>query len=48
MGNPYLYEYDENGNLLTVTLPDGDTVTFTYDANNQVTSSTDEAGVVTS
>lgn len=32
MGGIYLYEYDENGNLLTQTMPDGDTIRMTYDS----------------
>ena len=34
LGGEYEYTYDENGNLLKVTMPDKDTVTMTYDALN--------------
>ena len=47
LGGEYLYVYDENGNLLSITMPDQDTVRMSYDAENRMTHYRDEASVVT-
>jgi len=49
-GDSTTMTYDSSGNLLTATAPaslGGGTKTYTYNANNQVTSITDARGVVT-
>ena len=44
-GNNYLYSYDDNGNLATVTYPNTTTPSiYTYDANHHYTGGTDARG----
>ena len=40
----YGYSYDEQGNVSSVTEPDGSSVHYTYGENNQITSVADELG----
>ncbi len=46
-GNTLHYEYDEVGNLVGLTYPDGKVVHYEYDAADQLTKVTDWAGRVT-
>lgn len=38
---PYVYQYDPNGNITNVQLPVGQVSTNTYDSNNNLTTATD-------
>lgn len=42
------FDYDKNGNLTEVTLPNGVTVTYTYDNAQRLTDITDSLGNKTS
>ncbi|MEM8831366.1 MAG: RHS repeat-associated core domain-containing protein [Cyanobacteria bacterium P01_G01_bin.19] len=44
LGNGIDYDYDESGNLTTITYEDGSTETFSYDANGDVTISVNRRG----
>jgi RHS repeat-associated protein len=46
-GNVLQYDYDANGNLITLTYPDGKKVTYTYDADNRLATVTDWVARVT-
>jgi YD repeat-containing protein len=43
----YSYTYDEAGNVLSISKPDGSIESFTYDALNMLTSHTDSHGLTT-
>jgi RHS repeat-associated protein len=47
-GNTVGYAYDDNGNIIAVTYPDGKSVTYAYDNLNRLTSVTDWNGRVIS